>query len=411
MENAAEGLSVNITTPTGVGPITSSPWPVVPTYAAEAPPTPSLNPGPLVEIIAQGLHEKRQLLPTEGLRLPGSHPKSPALSCSPETYGAAPSLVEVSQRGTVGGTSHTGSTLEVGKKSSTEMEQVSLQGRGMRIDKWQPLMGSSSTDIASSRNDQVSSPPPRSPGVLREEHLSHPSGSCHEVTRWTLRKRPFYKIPFQHSAPSPATENPTVRRTLRSGSGRKIQSETIAMCKTTKNSSHIVSATKKQLLGCKNSKLDTREPSPSRQENAPMELEADPPRKRQVQQLESADGVSSEGDDNEADNQNLETRLVKWGFVRKGLLHCPCGMAFARRWDARRHWVNTSVHKAERQKLGDFSDSARFRCTKCNEVMSRKDSLRRHMASCGLRKKRRYRSGWNPNATFCKQEESEVKFS
>lgn len=99
------------------------------------------------------------------------------------------------------------------------------------------------------------------------------------------------------------------------------------------------------------------------------------------------------------DNQKLEAKLTEWGFVRRDkVLYCPCNQTFSRRWDAGRHWLNASIHKAERQKLGDFSDSVKYRCAGCDEVLSRKDSLQRHMAKCGLRRKRRYRGGWDPNA-------------
>lgn len=399
-----------ITATTGVASLTCQPWPVLPAHTMETPPILSRTSSPPFEVVteARNLHGKQQLLPTERPRSPRNQQKSPA---SPKIRGVASSVIGEVSQDTMGGSvspPHTGSTLEGERKSPTEKGQPVLQGRHVviapRITEGQShQMAVSSPPAESSRNDRKSSVPSCSSEVRRGESSSTPSSSGRETTGRTVRTRSFSKM-ASHPAPcSLTTEKPAIRRVLRPKPEHRVRPQLLELSisrKATESPPLVVPVTKKQPSLCKAGKLD-RKSSLSRQEISRVEPATDRPQKRRRQQLESvaARNSNDEDDGNDTDNQNLEARLMEWGFVRRVHLHCPCGMTFTRRWDARRHWVNSSTHKAERQRLGDFSDSTRFRCTKCKEVMSRKDSLRRHMASCGLRKKRRYRSGWNPNAT------------
>ncbi|KAF9450652.1 hypothetical protein P691DRAFT_451102 [Macrolepiota fuliginosa MF-IS2] len=231
----------------------------------------------------------------------------------------------------------------------------------------------------------VSSPSAEVPGQVPPSTIP---AITHIPDERVLRKRPTSNQ-FQSPSPPLPTEKST-SRTLRktgcrsqrqlSGMGAISKMSEVPPNGTMHNGEQISHAPMMRLSVCKGSPQDEwSSPEPPNFRG----------RKRQQDESDFEDG----------DGQKLEARLMEWGFVRRGkTLHCPCGKTFSRRWDAGRHWMNASIHKAERQRLGDFSDSIKYRCTGCNEVLSRKDSLQRHMAKCGLRKKRRYRGGWDPNA-------------
>lgn len=386
-------------------------WPALPAHIMGTPPIFLRAPSPPFGIVTetQNIHARQQLLPTERPRSPENRKRSPALSCSPDVCSVASSVIgEVSRDPMSGNVAppRARSTPEGESESPTEKSPQPLQDvlAALKVDEGQSHhIIISPPPTVSSKNDRESSASSYPSKLRREESPSGPSGSGYGFTGRTLRKRSLSKTAPHPATPSSITKNPAMGRVLRpklEQRNRPQPPEPIVPRKATGNPLPVVSASKRQSSRCDTSKLD-RKPSLSRQEISPAEPTTCAPQKRRHLQLESVTACNSDDEDdgNATDDQNLEARLIKWGFVRRGHLHCPCGMTFARRWDARRHWVNSSIHKAERQRLGDFSDSTRFRCTKCKEVMSRKDSLRRHMASCGLRKKRRYRSGWNPNAT------------